>query len=108
MTEPNNYSFNSMEEARRNLEKIFGYPPGSFDPARHFFEDASRINRWLGEGFKLMQEVLGPEQLKDRIEALHPDQASIRLQKAAEDIMNLPRKMWELKPPPPDGFFKRR
>lgn len=98
----------SIEEVRRKMEKLLGYPAGAFDPARHFFEDVDRLNKFLGDGFKLMQEVIGPQQLMDRIEALHPDQASIALQKAANDILNLPRKMWELKPPNVDGLFKRR
>lgn len=98
----------SIEDARRKMEKLLGYPAGAFDPARHFFEDVDRVNKALGEGFKLIQEVVSPEALKDRLEALHPDQASIALQKAADDIFDLPRKMWDIKPPNVDGLFKRR
>lgn len=96
-----------MEKARRDLERMFGYPAGSFDPASMFFKDVERLNRALGEGFRLFQEVIGPQALVDRIEALHPDQASLRLQQAARDIMNLPRRMGEIRPPDSDHYRRR-
>ena len=94
-------------EIRRQMEDLFGYPHGAFDPASNFLSDMERINRALGEGFKMLQDVFTPQDLLDRIEALHPDQAPLPIRKALEDIMNLPRKMWELRPPPPDGFLRR-
>lgn len=96
-----------FEEARRELERLFGYPPGAFDPASDLLRDVERINRVLGEGFTLLQDVIGPPQLRERIEALHPDQAILRIQKAAQDIMALPRKMWEIPPPWPDKQWRR-
>ncbi len=89
----------SIEDARRQLEKIFGYPKGAFDPKANFFSDVERVNKALGEGFQLMQQVIDPLTLRDRIEALHPDQAPLGLQQAAKDIFNLPRKIWEIRPP---------
>ena len=94
-------------DVRRKIEEILGYPAGAFNPASNFLRDMERINRALGEGFKTFQDVIGPEQLKDRIEALHLDQAVSRVPKALQDIMNLPRKMWDLKPPPTNGFNRR-
>ena len=87
-------------DVRRKIEEILGYPAGAFNPASNFLRDMERINRVLGEGFKTFQDVIGPEQLKDRVEAL-------RLPQALQDIMNLPRKMWDLKPPPTNGFNRR-
>lgn len=97
----------SLEETRRKLERLLGYPPGAFDPASSFLRDMERVNKALGEGFEILQAVINPQQLLDRIEALHPDQAPLRLRKAAEDILNLPRKIWEIKPPGSDGFMRR-
>lgn len=94
-------------EMRREMEELLGYPAGAFNPASNFLRDMERINRALGEGFTMFQEVIDPQTLLDRIEALHPDQAPLPLRKAFEDIMNLPRTMWELRPPPPDGFLRR-
>ena len=94
-------------ETRRKIEEVLGYPAGAFNPASNFLRDMERINRALGEGFKTFQDVIGPEQLKDRIEALHPDTPVLRLRQSMEDVMSLPRKMWDLKPPPPNGFFRR-
>lgn len=94
-------------EIRREMERLFRYPAGAFDPSSPMLRDMERLNRALGEGFKMFQDVIDPQTLLDRIEALHPDQAPLGLRKVAEDIMNLPRKLWELRPPPPDGFFRR-
>ena len=78
---------------RREMKRLLG----PFDPGSTVFRDVERINRALGEGFVLIEQVLGPQNLLDRIEALHPDQAPLRLRKVAEGIMNLPRQMWELR-----------
>ena len=83
------------------MEKLLGYPAGAFDPASNILRDMERINRALGEGFKMFQDVIGPQELLDRIEALHPDQAPLRLPQALRDIMDLPRMVWKLRPPPP-------
>lgn len=56
--------FNNL---RRELERLFGYPPGAFDPVSPFLRDAERIKARLGEGFVLLQDVLGPQQLLDRM-----------------------------------------
>ena len=102
---------NQMEdpfaEMRRMMEDLLGFPAGAFSPASNILRDMERINRALGEGFTMLQEVMTPQDLLDRIEALHPDQAPLPLRKAFEDIMNLPRTMWELRPPPPDGYLRR-
>ncbi|MBA7610519.1 hypothetical protein ES703_17728 [subsurface metagenome] len=87
-------------EVRREMERILGYPAGAFDPASNFFRDVDRINRALGEGFVLLEQVLGPQQILDRIEAGLDFPA-------AREVLELPRKMWELRPPPPDGLFGR-
>jgi len=87
-------------EMRRKIEQLLGYPHGAYDPASNFLRDMERINRALGEGFKMFQDVIGPQALLDRIEALHPDQAPLRLPQALRDIMNLPKQ-------PPDRFFRR-
>lgn len=63
----------SIEDARRELERLFGYPSGAFDPAGDFFKDVERINRALGEGFKLLQDTMSPENLRDMIETFHMD-----------------------------------
>lgn len=94
------------ELQRLNVSKIEEAPP-TLAPFSIVRRDMERINRALGEGFKLFQEVMTPQDILDRIEALHPDQAPLRLPQALRDLMNLPRKMWERKPPPPDGFFRR-
>lgn len=96
-----------IEEARRRLERLFGYPNGAFDPASSFLRDMDRVNKVLGEGFETLQTVFNPQQLLDRIEALHLDQAPLGIRKAAEDIMNLPRKIWDLRPPWPDKQWRR-
>lgn len=95
-----------LDKVRREMESLLGYPLGAFDPARNFFSDAERINRALGEGFKLMQEVIGPLQLMERLEALHPDEAILRIRKSAEDIFELPRKIGEIPPPWPDKRWR--
>lgn len=99
----------TLAETRRRLERLFGYPPGAFDPATNFFRDMERINRSLGEGFKSFQEVMSPQDLRDRIEALHPDQAPLPIRRVLDDIMSLPRRMWEILPKPAagDGLFRR-
>jgi hypothetical protein len=100
-------AMNEFEKVRRDLERLFGYPAGSFNPANMFFQDAERVSRALGEGFRLMQDIIGPQELIDRIEALHPDQASIRLQQAARDVMNLSRRIGEIRLPPSDHYGRR-
>lgn len=87
-------------EARREMERILGYPAGAFDPASNFLRDVDRINRALGEGFVLMEQVLGPQKLLDRIEAALDFPA-------AREVLDLPRKMWELRPPWPDKGWRR-
>lgn len=67
---------NEIEKARRELERLLGMVPGSSNPAKKFFEDAERVNRALGDGFKLMQDLFPFQDLKDRIEALHYDMAA--------------------------------
>ena len=87
-------------EIRRRLEKLLGADS-------NILRDMERINRALGEPFIRYQELIDPQTLLDRIEAFHPDEASFPGRQAIEAIFNLPRKMWELRPPPPDGFFRR-
>ncbi len=94
-------------EIRRRIEKLLGYPRGAFDPGSNFLRDMERINRALGGTFMRFQDLIDPRTLLDRIKALHPDEASFPGRQAIEDIFNLPRQMWELRPPPPDGFFRR-
>ena len=56
-------------DMRRQMEKLFGYPLGAFDPASNFLRDMERINRALGEGFVMLQDVMSPQQLLRRIES---------------------------------------
>jgi len=74
------------------VSKIEEAPPAHdlFSNARR---DMERINRALGEGFKMFQDVIDPQILLGRIEALHPDQAPLRLRKAIQDIFKLPRRI---------------
>lgn len=95
-----------IERARRELERLFGYPPGAFDPAKNFFRDVQRINRALGVGFELFEDVISRRTLHERIEALHPDQAVTRVRRAIENVMNLPRELPEIRPPWPDKQWK--
>lgn len=83
---------NNFEELRRELERLFGYPPGAFDPLSPFLRDVGRINHALGEGFTLMQNVLGPQQLLDRIEAALEFPAP-------REVLELPRRMGILPSP---------
>lgn len=95
-----------IERARRELERLFGYPPGAFDPASDFFKDIQRINRALGEGVELLQDIMSRRTLHERIEALHPDQPISRARRAIEHVMNLPRELPEIHLPPLDGLWK--
>jgi len=95
---------NQMEdpfaELRRKMEEILGYPPGSLDPASNFIRDVERINRWLGRGFVRLSDVMSPQQIADKIMAGFEEPAG-------REVFDLPRKMWELRPPSLDGFLKR-
>jgi len=88
----------SAAELRRKLENLLGYPRGAFDPGSNFLRDKERINKALGAGFLLFQDIISPPALRARLEAFHPDQAVLR--KALGDILNLPRKMFEFRLPP--------
>jgi len=90
----------NLERLRREMERLFGYPRGAFDPFSPFVRDAERLNRALGEGFVLMQQVLGPRQLFDRIEAALEFPAG-------REVLELPRKMWPIRPPWPDKEWRR-
>jgi len=56
-------------DMRRQVEKLFGYPSGAFDPASNFLRDMERINRALGGGFVMLQDVMNPQQLLRKIES---------------------------------------
>lgn len=99
-----NGEIDPREEIRRRLERLLGYPSGALDPYSNVLRDMERINRALGEGFTLLQNVFGPQELLDRIEAFHPDGAILRLQKAAQDVLRLPREMWKLPPEETDKY----
>lgn len=96
-----------FEEIRRQLERMFGYPPGSADPFSPILGDIEKLNRVLGEGFALVQSVMGPQAMLDRVEALHPDQAILGIQQAAEDIMKFPIGMLKGPPMGPNGRLRR-
>jgi hypothetical protein len=64
----------SFEELQREMEQLLGYPRGAFDPSGIFFKDVERVNRALGGGFKLFQELLPPALLSKRVRKLHPDE----------------------------------
>lgn len=88
-------------EMRREIEKLFRYPRGAFDPSSTFLRDAERLNKTLGEGFTWLENVIGPRQLLDRIEA--GLEYPVRL---ARDI---PRQLLgEVKPPSLDSLWRRR
>ncbi|KKM65279.1 hypothetical protein LCGC14_1492940, partial [marine sediment metagenome] len=59
----------SWADMRRQVEKLFGYPPGAFDPASNFLRDMERINRALGKDFVMLQDVMNPQQLLRKIES---------------------------------------
>jgi hypothetical protein len=59
----------SFEDIQRQLEDLFGYPKGAFDPRTKFFEDQARINKALGHVTLLLQDIMSPQQIKDKIEA---------------------------------------
>ena len=59
----------SWADMRRQVEQLFGYPSGAFDPASNFLRDMERINRALGKGFVVLQDVMNPQQLLRKIEA---------------------------------------
>lgn len=86
-------------EMRREIERLLGHPPGAFDPFSPFLTDMERVNRALGEGFTLLQNVLGPQQLLDRIEAALEFPAG-------REVLELPRRMWEIRPPWPDKEWR--
>ena len=48
-------------------ERDYHPPAQPFNPLSPFLRDAQRINSALGEGFGLLQGVLGPQQLLDNI-----------------------------------------
>ena len=56
-------------DMRRQIEGLFGYPTGAFDPASNFLRDMERINRALGKGFVMLQDVMNPQQLLRKIES---------------------------------------
>jgi len=56
-------------DMRHQLEKLFGYPPGAFDPGSNFLRDMERINRSLGKGFVMLQDLTSPAQLRRQIES---------------------------------------
>lgn len=87
-------------ELRRRLEQMFGYPPGAFDPTSPFLRDAERINRALGRGFVDLQMVLGPEQLRGRIEATLESPA-------AREVLDLPRRLMVWPKVWPDKLWRR-
>ena len=91
---------NPFEELSRELERLLGYPPGAFDPLSPFLRDAERINRALGGGLVLLQEVFGSQQLLGRIEAALEFPGG-------REVLELPRKMWGLRPPWPDKEWRR-
>jgi len=59
----------SWADMRRQVEQLFGYPSGAFDPASNFLRDMERINRALGKGFVMLQDVMNPQQLLRKIES---------------------------------------
>lgn len=40
--------YDPFEETRRKIEKLFGYPKGTFDPWSPFLTDVERIGKLLG------------------------------------------------------------
>ena len=64
-----NQKVDPFAEIRRQMEDLFGYPPGAFDPASNFLRDMERINRALGKGFVMLQDVMNPQQLLRKIES---------------------------------------
>lgn len=79
------------EDLQRQLERLLNYPSGSFDPRGKFFEDRQRIQKALGFPNVLLQELMSPEQLLDRILAGF-ETAARRSQ------LLLPREMYKIKP----------
>ena len=56
-------------DMRLQIEEFLGYPSGAFDPASNFLRDMERINRALGKGFVMLQDVMSPQQLLRNIES---------------------------------------
>jgi len=56
-------------DMRRQIEKLLGYPSGAFDPTSNFLRDMERINRALGKGFVVLQDVMNPQQLLRKIKS---------------------------------------
>ncbi|GAH59148.1 unnamed protein product [marine sediment metagenome] len=56
-------------DMRREIEQLLGYPRGAFDPTSNFLRDMERINRALGKGFVMLQDVMNPQQLLRKIES---------------------------------------
>jgi len=56
-------------DMRREIEQLLGYPRGAFDPTSNFLRDMERINRVLGKGFVMLQDVMNPQQLLNKIKA---------------------------------------
>lgn len=75
--------------------------PSAFPGLPDIQKDIEGINRAMEEAFGLFQRALDPQVLLDRIEALHPDQAPLRISKALEDIFQLPLAI--MKTPPSEG-----
>jgi hypothetical protein len=87
-------------EFRRSLERLWGFPPGAFNPGSIFLRDVERINRSLGQGFVLLQQAIAPEQLIDRIEAA--------LEAPVRAIENIPREHLTNIQPHTDGYYPWR
>ncbi len=85
----------SIEDARRYLEKLFGYPKGAFDPGSKILRDIERVNKALGEGFALLH--IAPAALQKRIASIHPD-------KVISEARKLPDEFLKIFQPPTDGY----
>lgn len=84
-------------EMRRQMEKLFGYPKGAFDPASNILRDMERVNKALEEGFAQFR----PQALEARLKALHPD---MPIQKVNEVV----GKVVKILQPNLDGLWRRR